>query len=1334
MLELLVTATVLLCAVFLIRGALGRRIPAGARYGLWALVLVRLLAPVTVFPSRASVMNALPAPARQTVAAAEPAARTGSPLLPEPVQVPAQGQGTPVQAQVQAPDSAVVPVQAGADQAGSQAVPAQPEGGGPALDGAELDRTARNGTAVKLPWAALWAAGALAVGGWFLFVNLRFYGRLRRSRRAVDVPGCPVPVYRADFLPSPCLAGVFRPAVYLNAAALADQAGLRHVLTHELCHRRHGDNLWALLRSLCLCLWWFHPLVWVAAVLSKRDCELFCDAAAVKALGEGERIPYGRTLVNMVAQRRPGAEDLFCASTAMTEGKNQIRERVVRVTNHRKLPKAALAACLVLAMLAGLCTFTGAVAQSNGTSAPYRVEAQAGLMVSELTPNGVSIPDFDWKGSEHDYCREVALRYMAEYGKQFYALPESHPWKADDVVLLDSGFTLSGLGQPTGEGETHRAGQTPYVSGFVTLAVRPVGGADAVRPLFNGDVPMGTGEYRDHVLLEYICQLEPKEGMWVSEKGRGVSPQFHTTPMPYQVKADPALKAAGLDLGAVSLPDFDWNGLRTDYNREVGLRWAAEYGKQFYALPDGNPYKASDVQVVPPVFHPEGLMSLKGSDWYDGRGETVDLRADRDNSGIHGANGWLCLAIKPVGGIEAVEDLFHGGVPRGTGALSDHVLLEYHYDLDRVQAPGGGYVWKGAENGKLVTPAWNTTPPPAFNDWTDELVDTWRADLPVDVAAVVQGDDRAHWEEAGRKWADIFTVHHRYAYNNGNPAKADDVRVLAMDLETWEPNGKPDTLFFHLKYAFRPVWDRQLASLFMSRYGGNGTGANYGTGAWEDYLIVDATVTLVRDGEFEEEEVRWKGFQLQTDYASNFDNGMNLSTPFTVPQQDGAALQALEPVGVSVAYPAGTDETAIRDLVFGKWATAFAQQFYHLPAGDPLACSRVDVESFARFEPTVVTASGLTRVSDGVTGWLWLDLTARNGGQGAAKALEGKAGDIYIFEEDHDHQAGEISARWYVTLERGTGADGSVTWTCTAAYPDEPGYTGRGNNIPEGLPKRVEPRAGWSISALDYDAVYVPLDAPGDPEQRWIEAFGQEFYALPEGHPWKASDVQVRWAGDNLCLAVKPVGGTAALEGSFPYGCPKGSGDLEGYILLQYGVSLRQETVRQFGAEPVWVSTTGYAGPQWAVRPPEVGSEDWQDDMKYYWTDYQAGDYASAYGGNGGDQERAAAGTAWAWDYLSQYVEFGLGGGSAKPVLSDDVKLVSAQVSDYDAANQQMKLHLVYAFRPLWGAEAARAYFGGDVEEGSGALAGYLVRRETFTLGFRPQDDRGWPDRWVAVN
>ena len=149
-------------------------------------------------------------------------------------------------------------------------------------------------------WA--WLAGAVVLALWQALVNLHFARRLRRE--AVPCPDilAKLPVYRAGFLSTPCLCGLFSPRIYLSQPETGKR--LRHILTHEQCHYAHGDHLWALVRAVCLSLYWFNPLVWWAAALVRRDAELACDEAALRILGEENRRTYGETLLSLVSHKK----------------------------------------------------------------------------------------------------------------------------------------------------------------------------------------------------------------------------------------------------------------------------------------------------------------------------------------------------------------------------------------------------------------------------------------------------------------------------------------------------------------------------------------------------------------------------------------------------------------------------------------------------------------------------------------------------------------------------------------------------------------------------------------------------------------------------------------------------------------------------------------------------------------------------------------------------------------------------------------------------------------------------------------------------------------------
>ncbi len=233
----------------------------------------------------------------------------------------------------------------------------------------------------------LWIVGMAALGLWFLLVNLRFYDHLRRDRRELIGTVSLLPVYLSEAAATPCLFGLLRPAVYLPPEANLDPSELRHILTHEETHYRHGDQLWSLLRGLCLVVHWYNPLVWLAAVFSKQDGELACDEGAVRRLGEAERAAYGKTLLRMSCPGRPA---LMQTATTMTGGARALRERIVFLARKPKPALLALVISLLIAAAAAGCAFVGAKAPS-----PLVTEAvNRSDYAAELDPLGFAVTDY----------------------------------------------------------------------------------------------------------------------------------------------------------------------------------------------------------------------------------------------------------------------------------------------------------------------------------------------------------------------------------------------------------------------------------------------------------------------------------------------------------------------------------------------------------------------------------------------------------------------------------------------------------------------------------------------------------------------------------------------------------------------------------------------------------------------------------------------------------------------------------------------------------------------------------------------------------------------------
>lgn len=325
--EVLLTSSVLILVLAALRRVLRGRISLRLQYALWLLVAVRLLVPVQLGQSSLSVLNLAEQAERQIVQASE----TDAPDLGE----------SPEQ-----PETEVQPV--------LPAVPT-PQEGGTALSG-EVEKQPSVSLEQIIRW--VWLAGCVSMAIWFLAVNLRFRRKAKKGAEQVETD-CALPVWVSPGVPSPCLVGLMRSKIYLTPACFENPDSFRHVLAHEETHWRHKDPWWSLVRGVCLCLYWFHPLVWWAADLSRRDGELACDEGAIRSLGEGERLAYGRTLVALAAvSASPGR--LLQTATTMADRRRGLKERVMLIAQKPRM-LAVTALCLLLAVgLTVGCTFTGA--------------------------------------------------------------------------------------------------------------------------------------------------------------------------------------------------------------------------------------------------------------------------------------------------------------------------------------------------------------------------------------------------------------------------------------------------------------------------------------------------------------------------------------------------------------------------------------------------------------------------------------------------------------------------------------------------------------------------------------------------------------------------------------------------------------------------------------------------------------------------------------------------------------------------------------------------------------------------------------------------------------
>lgn len=264
LLNMSLTAGIVILCVIAARLAL-KRAPKVFSYALWAVVLFRLLCPVSL-PSGISLLGALDAPARQ----ASPVVSTVTYVQPQrqPEAIQPQTEQVPVEPQTPASDS-LAPV-----------VP-------------EQQATSTVDWAAVAAW--VWLAGVLGMAGYSIFALLRLRRRLVGSLRLRDN------IYLADHIFTPFVLGLVRPRIYLPSTLTQGEMG--YIIRHEQYHIRHGDHVVKVLAFAALCLHWFNPLVWAAFILAGKDMEMRCDEAVVRQLGERVKADYSASLLALATGR-----------------------------------------------------------------------------------------------------------------------------------------------------------------------------------------------------------------------------------------------------------------------------------------------------------------------------------------------------------------------------------------------------------------------------------------------------------------------------------------------------------------------------------------------------------------------------------------------------------------------------------------------------------------------------------------------------------------------------------------------------------------------------------------------------------------------------------------------------------------------------------------------------------------------------------------------------------------------------------------------------------------------------------------------------------------------
>ena len=157
-------------------------------------------------------------------------------------------------------------------------------------------------------------------------------------------------IYICDAVKSPFILGIVKPRVYLPSALCKRE--MDYILAHESVHLQRKDHWWKALGYLLLCIYWFHPLCWMAYSLLCKDIELACDEKAAKDMTFHEKKEYSKVLLSCARQR---SLIIVCP---LAFGEVGVKERVKSVLNYKKPTVWILIAAAVVFVILAVCFLT----------------------------------------------------------------------------------------------------------------------------------------------------------------------------------------------------------------------------------------------------------------------------------------------------------------------------------------------------------------------------------------------------------------------------------------------------------------------------------------------------------------------------------------------------------------------------------------------------------------------------------------------------------------------------------------------------------------------------------------------------------------------------------------------------------------------------------------------------------------------------------------------------------------------------------------------------------------------------------------------------------------
>lgn len=257
-----------------------------------------------------------------------------------------------------------------------------------------------------------------------------------------------VGLYQNPMIASPIMTGFLRPCIIIPSDHMKGK-DLSYIFTHELIHYKRRDMFFKWFIQFVICIHWFNPFAYLLGNEVNHACELSCDEAVIGSLDEREKKTYGDVLLSALKAENSYKNPI--ASVTLSEGAEQIKERLGAIMNYKKKSKAvtAVTGLLTAAVLACFAVF-GAYAGSDSSFTYTQGGYYQNGYVIELGWNISARPDLPYSATAEvtlaDNSRMTV--YFSEDAKAYENQPDAVAAIGELLQSLSTTKTRPALEKP----------------------------------------------------------------------------------------------------------------------------------------------------------------------------------------------------------------------------------------------------------------------------------------------------------------------------------------------------------------------------------------------------------------------------------------------------------------------------------------------------------------------------------------------------------------------------------------------------------------------------------------------------------------------------------------------------------------------------------------------------------------------------------------------------------------------------------------------------------------------------------------------------------------------